>query len=131
MKHFVLQGALTLVLLFTVPISAQANGYFSFDSNTEIGSELQDTGSIEGKSTGDNSSADYQTNIDTVTLYYPDKLITTTTNTAYKKVVATLTKMPRYKKFTFAFLFAGISIALAIVCRNFLRKRVDNDESTK
>ena len=131
MKHFVLQGALTLVLLFTVPISAQANGYFSFDSNTEIASELQDTGSIEGKSTGDNSSADYQTNTDTVTLYYPDKSITTTTNTAYKKVVATLTKMPRYKKFILAFLFAGISIALAIVCRNFLRKRVDNDESTK
>ena len=128
MKHFVLQGALTLVLLFTVPISAQANGYFSFDSNTEIGSELQDTGSIEGKSIGDKSSADYQTNTDTVTLYYPD---TTTTNTAYKKVVATLTKMPRYKKFILAFLFAGISIALAIVCRNFLRKRVDNDESTK
>lgn len=131
MKHFVLQGALTLVLLFTVPISAQANGYFSFDSNSEIGSELQDTGSIEGKSIGDKSSADYQTNTDTVTLYYPDKSITTTTNTAYKKVVATLTKMPRYKKFILAFLFAGISIALAIVCRNFLRKRVDNDESTK
>ena len=119
------------MLLFTVPISAQANGYFSFDSNTEIGSELQDTGSIEGKSICDKSSADYQTNTDTVTLYYPDKSITTTTNTAYKKVVATLTKMPRYKKFILAFLFAGISIALAIVCRNFLRKRVDNDESTK
>ena len=130
MKHFVLQGALTLVLLFTVPINAQAKGYFSFDSNTEIGSELQDTGSIEDKSTGDKSSVDYQTNTDTVTLYYPDKLITTTTNT-YKKVVATLTKMPRYKKFILAFLFAGISIALAIVGRNFLRKRVDNDESTK
>lgn len=131
MKHFVLQGALTLVLLFTVPINAQARGYFSFDSNTEIGSELQDTGSIEDKSTGDKSSVDYQTNTDTVTLYYPDKSITTTTNTTYKKVVATLTKMPRYKKFILAFLFAGISIALAIVGRNFLRKRVDNDESTK
>lgn len=103
MKHFVLQGALTLVLLFTVPINAQAKGYFSFDSNTEIGSELQDTGSIEDKSTGDKSSVDYQTNTDTVTLYYPDKLITTTTNTTYKKVVATLTKMPRYKKFILAF----------------------------
>ena len=66
-----------------------------------------------------------------MTLYYPDKSITTTTNTTYKKVVATLTKMPRYKKFILAFLFAGISIALAIVGRNFLRKRVDNDESTK
>ncbi len=131
MKHFVLQGALTLVLLFTVPINAQAKGYFSFDSNTEIGSELQDTGSIENKSTGDKSPVDYQTNTDTVTLYYPDKSITTTTNTTYKKVVATLTKMPRYKKFILAFLFAGISIALAIVGRNFLRKRVDNDESTK
>lgn len=131
MKHFVLQGALTLVLLFTVPISVQAKGYFSFDSNTEIGSELQDTGSIEDKSTGDKSSVDYQTNTDTVTLYYPDKSITTTTNTTYKKVVAALTKMPRYKKFILAFLFAGISIALAIVGRNFLRKRVDNDESTK
>ena len=131
MKHFVLQEALTLVLLFTVPISVQAKGYFSFDSNTEIGSELQDTGSIENKSTDDKSSVDYQTNTDTVTLYYPDKSITTTTNTTYKKVVATLTKMPRYKKFILAFIFAGISIALAIVGRNFLRKRVDNDESTK
>lgn len=131
MKRFVLQGALTLVLLFTVPISAQAKGYFSFDSNTEIGSGLQDTGSTDDQPTGDKSSVDYQTNTDTVTLYYPDKSITTTTNTAYKKVVATLTKMPRYKKFILAFLFAGISIALATVGRNFLRKRVDNDESTK